>query len=129
MHENTSDENNILSEASSAQLRHFRESDPHCRALELPEGIMLRYTQARALYFYLRSVVKEGKLTTRVFASDSPYDRQKTNIGEVSTPMFEPQADHNHLMKLQKLLHSWVEFVQDAPNVDQDFRSFQVEES
>jgi hypothetical protein len=117
----------ILVEASTAQLRHFQQADPNCRALQLPEGILLRYTQATSLYFYLHSVVKEGKLTTRVFASDSPYERQKMNIGEVFTPMFEPQADHKHLVKLEQLLRAWVEFVRDDPNAEQPFRSFSVD--
>ena len=43
------------------QIERFTGVDPHCRALELPEGLMLRYRMAGSLYFYLRTGVKDGK--------------------------------------------------------------------
>jgi hypothetical protein len=61
-----------------------------------------------------------------VFASDSPYDRQKTGIGSVVSPMFEPDADYNHLMRLERLIRDWVEFVQEEPDSTRDFESFRV---
>src|SRR5207248_1189588 len=96
-------EDRVVLQATRNQLEHFQGADPHCRAVQLPEGIMLRYNQARSLYFYLRTGLEGGNILTRVFASDSPYDRQKTGIGEVTTPMFDPRADHIHLEKLQQL--------------------------
>jgi hypothetical protein len=86
-------EDTILHETNRMQVEHFRDADPRCRAMQLPEGVLLRYMLSRSLCFYLRSGVRDGNITTRVFASDSPYDRQKTDIGEVRTPMFAPQAD------------------------------------
>src|SRR5438552_18952843 len=117
----------IIEDFNEKHLRHFELVDSRCRGLQLPEGVLLRYTLSKALYFYLRSGVKDGKITTRVYASDSPYDRQKAQIGEVTTPMFEKQADQNHLIKLQKRLRDWVDFVRErADVVDQDFMSFQI---
>lgn len=109
------------------QLQHFRAADPRCRGMQLPEGILLRYTLSEALYFYLRTGVKEGQIITRIFASDSPYDPKKTRIGDVCTPMFEPQADYNHLDKLQRMLRSWVQFVRTDSPQDQDFTAFPVD--
>jgi hypothetical protein len=102
---------------------HFTAADPCCRSLELPEGLLLRYTAAQALYFYLRSGVDDGRIVTAVYASDSPYERQKALVGEARTPMFEPQADLTHLLKVEALVRAWVEFVKDAPP-DRDFISF-----
>jgi hypothetical protein len=119
-------EDRIVVEVISNQLVHFRNIDPPCRGLELPDGILLRHTQSQSLYFYLRTTVDNGKIKTQVFATDSPYDRQKANIGTVVTPMFEAQADRNHLEKLEVLIRDWVVFVQDTPGVDRDFQSFKV---
>src|SRR5438309_132483 len=116
----------MVADFTSMQMQHFRQSDPGCRALQLPEGIMLRYTLSEAMYFYLRTGVKDGKIQTKVYATDSPYDRLKTGIGDVITPMFEPEADVNHFKKLQSLLHSWVDFVKRDPDAVQGFQSFEV---
>jgi hypothetical protein len=40
--------------------------------------------------------------------------------------MFEPGADYNQLMKLEKLIRRWVDFVQEEPDPARDFQSFQV---
>src|SRR5437764_4049058 len=95
------DEDLLILDATRNQMQHFQEADPRCRALQLPEGLMLRYTLTQAMYFYLRTVVAEGQLRTRIFASDSPYDRCKTDIGEVRTPMFTATADRRHLERLE----------------------------
>jgi hypothetical protein len=121
-----SDEDQLLSEATRKQLEYFRGADPRCRALQLPEGIMLRYTLSQALYFYLQTGVSEGNIRTRIYASDSPYDRKKTNIGEVATPMFEPSADQQQLRKLERLVRAWVNFVREDPEGDPPFTSFTV---
>jgi hypothetical protein len=122
-------EDKAVIEVNRTQLQHFKESDPRCRALQLPEGIMLRYNLSQSLFFYLRTGVADGKITTRVFATDSPYEWQKTSIGEVSTPIFEPRADLNHLEKVQRLLHTWVDFINATPESDHDFKSFALKES
>ena len=116
----------LVVEAIGTQLEHFQNIDPPCRGLELPDGILLRNTRSSSLYFYLRTGVDNGKIKTQVFASDSPYDRQKAGIGSVVTPMFEPGADGNHLMRLEELIRGWVDFVQEGPDPTRDFQSFQV---
>src|SRR5690242_7490331 len=115
----------VLHEATRAQLQHFQHADSHCRAMQLPDGLLLRYTECQSLYFYLRSGVDSGNLTTRVFASDSPYDREKAYIGEVRTPIFAPQADETHLQSLERLLRAWIEFVKDADR-ESGFKSFEL---
>ena len=120
------DEEQIVVEAISTQLEHFRHIEPPCRGLELPDGIILRHSLSRSLYFYLRTKVEDGKIKTQVFASDSPYERQKASIGSVVTPMFENQADQAHLEKLESLIRDWVEFAKDEPDSGRDFHSFQV---
>jgi hypothetical protein len=127
-HSHTSGEDQIAVEVARNQLQHFTDTDPRCRAVQLPEGIMLRYTLSHAMYFYLLTKVKDGNIMSKIFASDSPYDRQKTTIGEVSTPMFEPGADLKHLEKLKAMLHSWVDFIADDPDSDQDFKSFSLKD-
>ena len=92
---------NLAYEITKNHLVHFTSSDPRCRGVELPEGLLLRYTLSSALYFYLRTGIRDGKIWTRIFASDSPYDRQKAMIGDVMTPIFEPHADLTHLKKVE----------------------------
>jgi hypothetical protein len=121
-------EGNLVTEFTSTQLQHFCEADPRCRALQLPEGIMLRYTLSEALYFYLRTGARDGKIVTRVFASNSPYDRLKTGIGEVATPMFDPRADFQHFKKLEKLLRAWIDFIKQDSGDEEGFRSFEVQD-
>jgi hypothetical protein len=117
----------LVVEAVGRQLAYFKKISPPCRGLELPDGILLRSTRSASLYFYLRTGVDDGKIKTHVFASDSPYDRQKTGIGSVVTPMFEPGADLNHLIQLEKLIRDWVDFVQDEPDSTRDFQSFRID--
>jgi hypothetical protein len=121
-------ENQIVIEATRHQVEHFRGADPRCRVMQVPEGILLRYTLSQALYFYLRTGAADGKIVTRVFASDSPYDPKKNGIGDVSTPMFEPDAEALHLQKLEQLLRSWVNFVRDDPNTAEPFTAFPLHE-
>jgi hypothetical protein len=120
------DDTKIADQVISRQLAHFKNINPPCRGLELPDGILLRHTLSASLYFYLRTGVENGKIETQVFASDSPYDRQKASIGTVVTPMFEPRADYAHMEKLEKLIRDWVEFVQEQADIGPDFRSFKV---
>ena len=44
------------------------------------------------------------------------------------TPIFDPRADVTHLMKVQKLVLSWVDFVKESPDDEVAFRNFPVEE-
>jgi hypothetical protein len=121
-------EDKIAYEVTRNHLQHFTSSDPRCRGVQLPEGLLLRYTLNNALYFYLRTGIRDGKIWTRVFASDSPYDRQKAAIGDVFTPMFEQKADDTHLKKVRRLVRAWVSFVKEAPEEDVEFKDFPVEE-
>ena len=113
-------------EVMNHQLEHFRQIEPPCRGMELPDGVVLRHTLSTSLYFYLRTRAEDGKIMTQIFASDSPYDRQKTSIGSVVTAMFEHRSDHAHLEKLETLIRQWVNFVQDEPDLARDFQSFKV---
>jgi hypothetical protein len=117
----------LVVEVISNQLQHFRRIDPPCRGMELPDGVLLRHTRSRSLYFYLKSVVEDGKIKTQVHASDSPYDRQKARIGSVITPMFEALSDVLHMEKLERLIRDWVEFVEENADSPRDFQSFDIE--
>jgi hypothetical protein len=125
-HSKSEAEDQVVVEVIGHQLQHFRSLEPPCRGIELPDGIILRYTASRSLYFYLRTRVEDGKIKTQVFASDSPYDRQKACIGSVITPMFEHCSDHAHLERLEGLIRDWVEFVVEAPDSGRDFHSFKI---
>jgi len=114
----------IAVEVIHGQLQHFTNSVPPCRGIQLPDGVILRHTQSASLYFYLRTKIEDGKIKSRVFASDSPYERQKAEIGEVDTPMFVDEADRLHLEKLERLIREWVDFVGEPNNTDRDFQSF-----
>jgi hypothetical protein len=125
---NVNGERELVGEVIQAQLVHFRNSDPPCRGVELPDGVLLRHTQSAALYFYLKTVVENAAFRTHVFASDSPYDRQKAGIGMVSTPMFERGAEYVHLEKVEVLIRGWVDFVKRDPAAEKDFQSFTFED-
>ncbi len=121
-------ERELVGNVISAQLEHFRHTDPPCRGVELPDGVLLRHTQSSSLYFYLKTVVENGAFRTNVFATDSPYDRQKAGIGMVITPMFESGADRTHLEKVETMIRGWVEFVRRDPKGERDFQSFTFED-
>jgi hypothetical protein len=118
----------IVDEVIVAQLQHFQHTDPPCRGLQLPDGVLLRHTQSKALYFYLRTLIENGSIRTHVFASDSPYDRQKATIGVVSTPMFDAGADYAHLRRVEELVRSWVGFVKAEPDDERDFQTFNLDD-
>ena len=115
----------IVVEIVSTQLQHFSQVDPPCRGMQLPEGLMLRYAEHESLFFFLKTWVETGKIKTRIFASDNPYERMKAHIGEVITPMFEAKADAVHLQKTEDLLRTWVDFICRDPS-GPEFRSFEV---
>jgi hypothetical protein len=124
----------MLIESYRAQLEYFTSAHPRCRGLQLPEGIMLRYHQEHSLYFYLRTRMDDGKIITQVYGTDSPYDMQKSQIGEVKTPLFDvmhthqfdPDADRTHLTKLEKLVNDWVDFISEAAEEGDRFSSFHI---
>jgi hypothetical protein len=121
-----SEEDRVVASMNRTQIERFTTADPRCRALELPEGLMLRYNLSQSLYFYLKTGVKDGKIVTNVFASDSPYDRQKTLVGEITTPMFAAQADASHLDRVEEMLYAWVNFVKNEVDSGRDFSTFQM---
>jgi hypothetical protein len=121
----SANEESVVYEVNRAQVQHF--SGSRCRALELPDGVLLRYNLFEALYFYLRTAIKDGKINTRVFATDSPYDREKASIGEVTTPIFESHAEAMHLKKVERLIRSWIDFVGE-PEESVEFKSFSLDE-
>ena len=125
-HENNGQapDRSIIDGVIVGQLRHFKNTVPPCRGMQLPDGVLLRHTQSQSLYFYLKTKVEDGKIATLIYASDSPYDRQKTNIGEVHTPMFDPEADAIHLRGLEGRIRQWVDFVAGEPSTDHEFQSF-----
>ncbi len=124
--ETISEDDKVISGMNRTQLERFTGADPRCRGLELPEGLMLRYNLSRSLFFYLKTGVKDGKIITQVFASDSPYERQKTLVGEVITPMFAPHADATQLDRVEEMLYAWVEFVKDEADSGRDFSTFRM---
>jgi hypothetical protein len=126
MNGKTGTDEDVAVEVIGHQLEHFRQIEPPCRGMELPDGIVLRHTLSESLYFYLRTRVEDGKLKTQVFASDSPYDRQKATIGTVITAMFEQRSELAHLEKLEVLIRQWVDFVRNDQDAGRDFQSFKV---
>src|SRR5262245_18676332 len=64
-----------VANAIGQQLEHFQKMAPPCRVMELPDGIILRPTPSRSLYFYLRTWVARGKIKTR----SSPATRHTTD--------------------------------------------------
>jgi hypothetical protein len=119
-----SDDEKIVAGMTRTQMARFTGNDPRCRGLELPEGLLLRYNLSQSLYFFLKTGVKDGNIVTQVFATDTPYDRQKALVGCVTTPMFTPQADACHLDRVESMLYSWVEFVKDEAEAGRDFSTF-----
>ena len=69
-------EEEVINKVSENQLAHFDESEK-VAAVQLPKGVMLRYNLAESLYFYLETLVDGGKIITRVYAANNPYDKDK----------------------------------------------------
>ncbi len=120
------EDDQVIADLNRTQLERFTAGDTRCRGLELPEGLMLRYHLSASLFFYLKTGVKDGKIVTFIFASDSPYERQKTLVGDVSTPMFAPQADAHHLDRVERMLYAWVDFIRDDADRNRDFSTFEM---
>lgn len=115
----------VITRVNRKQVEHFGSTDSTCRALRLPDGVLLRYTLHPSLYFFLTSENSDGHVVTRVFATDSPYDRRKIKIGEAITTMFDrPEAEPDHLQQVEVLLRTWLDFLVDDPNAQEDFKVF-----
>jgi hypothetical protein len=126
----------IVLESCRNQLEYFTAADPRCRGLQLPEGVMLRYNLERSLYFYFRTRCDDGKINTQVYSTDCPFEMQKSQIGNISTPLFsqetygfDPTADRNHVGKLEKLVHDWISFIKEVPDEAEGFSSFALDPS
>jgi hypothetical protein len=118
-------EDKLITRVNHTQAEHFTQPDSNCRVVRMPDGIMLRYTLHPSLFFFLGSENLDGFVITRIFASDTAYERQKIKLGEVSTPMFDQsESDPNHLQQVESLLRSWIEFIAQDPSPDQDFTHF-----
>lgn len=114
------------SQANQNQLTHFTERK--CQGVELPEGVLLRYTQGdNPMYFFLRTSCIGGKIITNIFASDNPYEKEKSAIGELKTAMFEEDADVLHLEKVEKAVRDWIVFVSPSGDSDEPFASFSMD--
>jgi hypothetical protein len=119
----------LVSKIGNNQLQHFTGADRRCQGVELPQGVMLRYNAAESMFFFLETTVDKGKIKTNVYASDSPYDKKKSFIGEVNTAMFEEDADMVHLTKVEKSVRDWVQFVSVSTDEDQPFSSFSMDKN
>ncbi len=126
---NAETDDQLVSKMSNNQLAHFTGADRRCKGVEMPQGVMLRYNAAESMFFFLETTVIQGKIRTNVYASDSPYDKKKSFIGEVNTAMFEEDADMVHLQKVEKSVRDWVQFVSVATDEDQPFSSFSMDKS
>jgi hypothetical protein len=118
----------LITKQAQTQLQHFTGADRRCQGVELPQGVMLRYNAAESMFFFLETQVEKGKIKTNVYASDSPYDKKKSFIGDVTTAMFEEDADVLHLQKVEKAVRDWVQFVSPSSE-DQPFSSFSMDKS
>lgn len=114
------------SAANHNQLAHFTERK--CQGVELPEGVLLRYNQGNEpMYFFLRTTVIQGKICTSIYASDNPYEKEKSAIGELKTAMFEEDADVLHLEKVEKAVRDWIMFVSPSEDNAEPFASFSMD--
>lgn len=99
-----------VANAIGQQLEHFRNMSPRCRGVELPDGIILCPAPTQSLYFYLRTRAEGDEIMTQVFASDSPYDRQKAAIGSA----FMSRTDYKSSLfinSINNLMNDWIEFI------------------
>ncbi|HEX8204304.1 MAG TPA: hypothetical protein VF590_27750 [Isosphaeraceae bacterium] len=118
-------EDKLITRVNRTQAEHFTHPDSNCRVLRMPDGVLLRYTLHHSQYFFLTSENADGYVVTRIFASDTAYDRQKIKIGEVRTPMFDhPETEPNHLQQVEVLLRTWIEFIAEDIDSDQEFKTF-----
>ena len=126
---NKETDDQLANKVGHNQLQHFTEKDTRCQGVELPQGVMLRYNTANSMYFFLETSVDKGKIKTNVYASDTPYDKKKSFIGDVTTPMFEDNADAVHLEKVEKAVRDWISFVTVDTDSDNPFSSFSMGKS
>ena len=115
----------LITRVNSTQVEHFARSDSTCRALHLPDGVLLRYTLLPSLYFFLASENVDGHVVTSVYASDSAYERKKIKVGQVQTPMFDQtEAEPDHIQHVQGLLRSWIDFLREDSPDGEEYKIF-----
>lgn len=105
------------------QLQHFTSIEPKCKGVELAEGILLRYRSEKPLFFFLRSFVEGEEIVTRIFSSDSAFDKEKTFVRELRTTNRERCADVVHLEQIERTLRDFVIFVADLADGEEPFMS------
>ena len=126
------DEEEMANSATQNQLAHFADKDK-CQGIQLPKGVMLRYNLSTALYFYLETGILDGAIRTKVYASDSPYDKgNRVLVSDVGTPMFsesDQDPGEEHSGKVEAVVNDWVRFVDDDVEFDEasPFTSFEME--
>ncbi|QGJ69782.1 Hypothetical protein PBC10988_14690 [Planctomycetales bacterium 10988] len=128
-------EEEVIDRYSKGQLAHFSEaSKEKVQGIQLPKGVMLRYNLAESLYFYLETAVDGGGIVTKVYASNSPYEKDnRVMVGEMRTPIFDEKTgeDSNvvHSRKVEQAVNDWISFVDDQAEVDEDqpFTSFAID--
>jgi hypothetical protein len=125
MRELRDDDERLITRVNRNQVDHFSRADSTCRALNLPDGVLLRYVPLPTLFFFLASENADGHVVTSVFASDSAYDRRKIKLGEVRTPMFDQaESEPNHIQHVQVLLRSWIDFLREDLQSAEEFKVF-----
>jgi hypothetical protein len=107
-------EEKAASQASREQLTHLTSIEPQCHGVEVAEGILLRYLGEEPLYFFLKTSIVLGEIVTRIYSSDTPFEREQEFIRELRSPAGNPGADQAHLAKIEQVLHDYVIFVGDA---------------
>jgi hypothetical protein len=116
-------EEKAASQSSREQLSHLTSIEPHCHGVEVAEGILLRYLGEVPLYFFLRTSVVHGEIVTRIYSSDTPFEREQEFIRELRSPAGDPGADKAHLARIEQVLHDYVIFVGDADEGSDPFHS------
>lgn len=60
------------------------------------------------VYFFIDTTVDDGSIVTQIHASDTPYEKQKNYVGQVTTPV-SGEADNTHLSKVEDAINGWLE--------------------
>lgn len=61
------------------------------------------------VYFFIDTIVDGGSIKTQIHASDTPYEKQKSLVGEIATPVSGSDADSTHLSKIEDAINAWLE--------------------
>lgn len=116
-------EEKAAAQASRQHLSHLTSIEPHCHGVEVAEGILLRYLGEVPLYFFLKTSLVLGEIVTRIYSSDTPFEREQEFVRELRSPSGDPGADKAHLAKIEQVLHDYVIFVGDADEDSDPFHS------